>query len=350
MASWRSTDEEAAELMLRRLIRQHDRLLTRTVFRTSCAWLMCAAWTGAVMMSTPGLRAVLVLAGACMRAILAAAASARRGREAGAVPHYGGQRHQTRAPGRGWKSNARRITAGAAGEALINAWCELAAGLLAACAVAMSPLCVVLALCLLTPLRRSAAYARLADSARTDPKTGLLNYASWRHAAAVELARAARTQCPTCILMLDLDHFKAVNDRCGHLAGDQALGVVAGLLRAQLRQYDLAGRFGGEEFVVMLPQTGVTQALQIAQRLRSAVAEARVDTIDVRASEVNLRVTISIGVAIAESADLDAILTAADSACYQAKMAGRNRVRLWPYELRPGNAPQARRPARQRAR
>ena len=139
---------------------------------------------------------------------------------------------------------------------MLSAFYELAAGVLVACAVAESPLCVILAFCLRTPLRRSARHAQLIDSARTDPKPGLLNYASWHHGAAAELARAARTRCPPSVLMIDLDRFKAVNDRYGHLAGDEALRVVARVLTAQLRQYDLAGRFGGEEFVVLLPNTG----------------------------------------------------------------------------------------------
>ena len=129
--------------------------------------------------------------------------------------------------------------------------------------------------------------------------------------------------------MIDLDRFKAVNDRYGHLAGDEALRVVARVLTAQLRQYDLAGRFGGEEFVALLPSTGVVPALHIAERLRSAVAEACVRTVDTRASQVTVQVTVSIGVAVAAAPDLDAVVTAADSACYQAKMAGRNRVRMW---------------------
>ena len=212
---------------------------------------------------------------------------------------------------------------------MLNAFYELAAGVLVACAVAESPLCVILAFFLRTPLRRSARHAQLIDSARTDPKTGLLNYASWHQGAAAELARAARTRCPPSVLMIDLDRFKAVNDRYGHLAGDEALRVVVGVLTGQLRQYDLAGRFGGEEFVVLLPDTEVVQALHIAERLRSAVAQACVGTIDTRASEVRVQVTASIGVAVTATPDLDAVVTAADSACYQAKMAGRNRVRVW---------------------
>jgi diguanylate cyclase (GGDEF)-like protein len=296
-------------------------------FRRACSWLVCAAWVGAVMMSAPGLRVVLALAAACVRAVVAGAAAARGGQTTGTGPRRAGVLQRTAVPG--WQGRVRLIAAGPAREALLNVWCELAAGVLVACAVAVSPLCVVLALCLRTPLRRSAGHAQLAASARTDSKTGLLNYASWYQAAAAELARAARTQCPPSVLMLDLDHFKAVNDRYGHLAGDEALRVVVGILKDQLRQYDLAGRFGGEEFVVLLPHTGVAQALHIAERLRSAVAEARVRTGDARAAGMKLQLTISIGVAVAAAPDLDAVVTAADSACYQAKMAGRNRVRVW---------------------
>jgi len=224
-------------------------------------------------------------------------------------------------------------------ERLRSAWHELAAGMLLACAVTVSPLCVIFALSLRVPLRRSAAYAQLARSARTDPRTGLLNCVSWHQAAAAELARAARTRSPAAVLMLDLDHFKACNDRYGHLAGDEALRVVAGLVGSQLRRYDLAGRFGGEEFVILLPQTSVIRARQIAARLRCAVAGARVQAADARGRSAELRLTVSIGVGGVAEPDLDTVVMAADTACYLAKAAGRNRVRQWPVPRpRPGSA------------
>ena len=125
------------------------------------------------------------------------------------------------------------------------------------------------------PAAALAQHAQLVRDARTDLKTGLLNAAAWQDDAAAEITRAVRARLPLAMVMLDIDHFKAVNDTHGHLAGDQVLRAVAGIITSQLRDYDIAGRYGGEEFAVLLPHTQPGQARRIAERLRMAVAAAR---------------------------------------------------------------------------
>jgi len=203
------------------------------------------------------------------------------------------------------------------------------AGTCLACAVVASSLCLAAVVPLGVLLRRSARYAQVAAGAMTDPKTGLLNMAGWRQRAAAEIGRAARDGTAVAVMFADLDHFKAVNDTYGHLSGDEVLRAVAGVLQARLREYDVAGRFGGEEFVVLLPRTGLVQARQIAERVRSAVAETPVRLTGTGAASVT--VTVSAGVASLETggtaSSLPGLLADADAACYQAKAAGRNRVR-----------------------
>ena len=194
-----------------------------------------------------------------------------------------------------------------------------------------SPLCVLLAVPLATPLLRSAQHAQLVRDARTDARTGLLNAAAWQEAAAAEITRAVRARLPLAMVLLDIDHFKAVNDTHGHLAGDQVLRAVAGIITSQLRDYDIAGRYGGEEFAVLLPHTQPGQARRIAERLRMAVAAARLTASAGDGPPARLRVTVSAGVAsLADCGPgLQALIAAADAALYDAKAAGRNRVRTW---------------------
>ena len=100
--------------------------------------------------------------------------------------------------------------------------------------------------------RRFMMHAQLVAQSRVDTKTGLLNASTWEREAATEIARAIRTKSPLALALVDIDHFKLVNDTYGHLAGDKALRAVTDALRNQLRAYDLAGRFGGEEFAILL--------------------------------------------------------------------------------------------------
>src|SRR6201999_4197783 len=102
----------------------------------------------------------------------------------------------------------------------------------------------------------------------TDSKTGLLNMRGWRESAVKELARADRTRAPVGVLMVDLDHFKQINDTWGHPAGDDMLLAVANVLRTETRPADVVGRFGGEEFVVLLPDADDEAAAAAADRIR----------------------------------------------------------------------------------
>jgi diguanylate cyclase (GGDEF)-like protein len=170
-------------------------------------------------------------------------------------------------------------------------------------------------------LHRSAMVKSLHHAARTDSKTGLLNSTAWAEHAKASLARCARARRQAAVLVVYIDGFKAVNDSLGHLAGDRLLIAVATCLRSQLRAGDGVGRFGGDEFVVVLEEVDLIEARLIADRLHAALAAVRVD--DVSAS-------VSVGVAHtgAHGHQMDDLLQAADKALYTAKQAGRARVHL----------------------
>jgi diguanylate cyclase (GGDEF)-like protein len=174
---------------------------------------------------------------------------------------------------------------------------------------------------------------------RTDPKTGLLNMRGWREAAAKELARADRTEGPIGLMMVDLDYFKQINDTWGHPAGDDMLLAVAGVLRGETRPSDLVGRFGGEEFVVLLPDTTVADAAAAAERIRKTIAELTVISTDKRGGPAVISGrTTSIGVAgrPRHARSLEDLLQAADAAVYTAKEGGRDQVRLAEPDTPPG--------------
>jgi diguanylate cyclase (GGDEF)-like protein len=163
---------------------------------------------------------------------------------------------------------------------------------------------------------------------RLDAKTGLLNVSTWEKDAESELSRAVRTRNPVALALVDIDHFKLVNDTYGHLVGDRVLRALAEALTGQSRDYDRAGRFGGEEFVLLLAQTDQHDACKIAERLRGHIASLAIP-VDDRPDAPTLKVTISIGVTAlgrGESYELTDLLAAADSAMYAAKQAGRNQV------------------------
>ncbi len=187
---------------------------------------------------------------------------------------------------------------------------------------------LALLLLLLPPvvlLQRSLLHAQLQAAARTDPKTGLLNAAAWQREADTEIGRAQRMGNSLALVLVDIDHFKKVNDTYGHLVGDQVLIQVAATLRSQLREYDVVGRFGGEEFVVLLPGADVHEARRVAERLRT-----RVGRMAVAAEQAMVTVTVSAGVAVMNlhGADLIELLAAADLALYRAKELGRDRICL----------------------
>jgi diguanylate cyclase (GGDEF)-like protein len=217
----------------------------------------------------------------------------------------------------------------------------LSLGALTAVAVVVNPWLVLLALPPLVVLHRAVLVRHLEEAANIDGKTGLLNAVAWHDQAERLLQRTNRADGPRGVLVLDLDHFKAVNDTHGHLAGDQVLAAVAGALRAEVRDRDLVGRFGGEEFVVLLagPAAGATAELEaVAERIRRRVADLRVEipTPDGPLTVSGLTVSIGVAVAPADGADLRTLLQIADTALYAAKRAGRNVVRTG---TPPGSAP-----------
>jgi diguanylate cyclase (GGDEF)-like protein len=215
-------------------------------------------------------------------------------------------------------------------EPIYNDVAELCISLAAAVLVAVNWFLVALFLPAMTLLQRSQRHAQLENASRLDAKTGLLNAATWQREARVEISRAARTHTPLAVAMIDIDHFKQVNDTYGHLTGDAVLATLSATLRALLRDYDIIGRFGGEEFAVLLPQTDMVKAEQITERLRAKLAELTVTTGAGTGGEAPLQVTVSIGVATLQAArrDLDELIAAADAALYRAKAQGRNQVCL----------------------
>ncbi len=171
--------------------------------------------------------------------------------------------------------------------------------------------------------RRASRHNRvLARQTRVDASTGLLNRPSWEGAVDSELRRFKRGGAPAALLMIDIDHFKEINDGYGHLAGDEVIRTIAAIIHSSIREVDLPGRYGGDEFGVMLAHTGVHAALAAAERIRQRAAETRFE----RAPDV--RCTLSIGIALASRGmeDVHAWISQADAALYQAKTLGRNRT------------------------
>lgn len=169
------------------------------------------------------------------------------------------------------------------------------------------------------------AQQELEQMALHDPLTGLANRRKFMSRYELEVARQSRGRSCLSLLLIDIDHFKAINDRYGHQAGDECLRRVANTLSSNLRVVDLIARFGGEEFVVLLSDTDAEHALQIAEQLRRIVAATQLDI----ASGETVGLTISIGVATRnalDTRDFDSLLAEADAGAYAAKHAGRNRV------------------------
>jgi diguanylate cyclase (GGDEF)-like protein len=213
-------------------------------------------------------------------------------------------------------------------EALQGLFVEIDLGVLITLAVGLSPALVVIAAPTVLLVRRFLVHPILVAQSRTDAKTGLLNVSTWEAEAEAELSRAVRTRNSLALALVDIDHFKLVNDTYGHLVGDRVLKCIAEALTGQSRDYDRAGRFGGEEFVLLLSQTGERDACKIAERLRGYVASLAIPTDD-RPDAPTLKVTISIGVTAlerGEAFELADLLAAADSAMYAAKEAGRDQV------------------------
>ena len=221
----------------------------------------------------------------------------------------------------------------------------LSIGALVGVVVPLDAFLCLLAVPAMVSLQRSSMVDQLESAASNDAKTGLLNSTAWQALAERELLRCAARGRTATVVVVDLDHFKRVNDTYGHLTGDAVLKAVAETMSEMLRDRDLLARFGGEEFVALLADVDAAEALGVAERLRARVADVVVtqvgdppqavrtsgDPLDGdRAFSEQIRVTVSAGLAgFPEHGDsVTALLARADAALYDAKHAGRNRVRV----------------------
>ena len=190
-----------------------------------------------------------------------------------------------------------------------------------------NPWLVPFALAPLLIVNRSLSVPMLEEEARVDAKTGLFNARHFNTALEGEFGRAQRFVRPLAVLMADLDLLREVNNTYGHLAGDAVLQEVAQVLRAETRDYDVPARFGGEEFAIMLPETGVEEAAEIAERIRAAVAARRV-VVDTAPEPIHVTVSIGIAAYPTHAESRTDLVHEADVAVYRAKVQGRNRVVL----------------------
>jgi diguanylate cyclase (GGDEF)-like protein/PAS domain S-box-containing protein len=171
------------------------------------------------------------------------------------------------------------------------------------------------------------ANEQLEQLALHDPLTGLANRRKFAERFEYDRARAVRASLPLSLLMVDIDHFKAINDSHGHLAGDTCLKALAFRLAANVRAVDLVARFGGEEFVVLLPEMSARQSLLAAERIR---AQVEANPIDIgQAAPVAMTVSVGAATSAGETLRLEQLLERADEAVYRAKREGRNRACAW---------------------
>ncbi len=192
---------------------------------------------------------------------------------------------------------------------------------LGALAVGLSFICSSARL-LVTQHRLLQTKDALRREASHDSLTGLWNHKVILEIMQRELLRAERDRQPVGVIMIDVDHFKAINDSRGHAAGDDVLRIIASGIAAMVRPYDSVGRYGGEEFLIVAPGCGAGEVWELAERVRTHVSSC-----SIMAGGSHVKVTLSLGLATGEAAaDMEKVLRASDAAMYQAKRAGRNRV------------------------
>jgi diguanylate cyclase (GGDEF)-like protein len=198
---------------------------------------------------------------------------------------------------------------------------------LAGLALLFEPWLTILVVPAVAILQRSVLMKELQEAATTDPKTGLLNSLAWHQVASVELERSARDRSSAAVIIVDMDNFKLINDTHGHLAGDAVLKSVAEVLTDELRAYDSVGRFGGEEFVAILPKVDALLALDVSDRILQRIRDLAVPTRNVDVPEIT-GLSASIGIACfpQQGAEVEDLLHVADAALYTAKREGRDRV------------------------
>lgn len=177
-------------------------------------------------------------------------------------------------------------------------------------------------------IQRANVYAEVLKHATMDALTGLNNRRQFEIRLNQETANSKRNNIPLCSMMIDVDYFKKVNDTYGHYAGDCVLKNVSNIIKKEIREYDIACRYGGEEFFIILPQTGINEASLVAQRLRKVIEDANIDITEAGISGLDhIKVTVSIGVCkYDESMTSSEFVNKADKALYEAKTTGRNRV------------------------
>ena len=177
-------------------------------------------------------------------------------------------------------------------------------------------------------IHRANVYAEVLKYATLDALTGLNNRRQFEIRLKQEVSNSKRNNIPLCCMMIDVDYFKKVNDTYGHAAGDCVLKQVSEVIKSEIREYDIACRYGGEEFFIILPQTKLAEATSVAQRLRKVIEESKMD---IKEAEINgisyIKVTASIGVCeYNNTMSANAFSQKADKALYEAKTTGRNRV------------------------
>ena len=217
-------------------------------------------------------------------------------------------------------------------EAITSDLIELSLAVSLSLVVAISALLMTLALPSVVLYRRYLMNSQLVAHARIDAKTGLLNAGTWQREAEVELLRARRGHTPLALAMVDIDHFRDVNDMAGQIVRDQLLRDIAGMLKDQLPSNDLIGRFGTEEFAILLPQTGRDEAQRISERLRDHIAAEPIAIESGSQEGFVFRLTVSIGVAVMNESRraLNELIGAADSALGRAKSTGWSKVYVLP--------------------
>lgn len=183
-----------------------------------------------------------------------------------------------------------------------------------------------------TTISRANVYAEILKHATLDALTGFNNRRQLEERIKQEVSSAKRQKRDLCAIMTDIDFFKSVNDTYGHATGDLVLKTVSHVIKLQLRDYDIAGRYGGEEFSIILPYTRILEAKMVAERLRKAVENTKIDISKVNneTNDKNISVTISLGIAEYENGDDEhTILQKADKALYKAKEGGRNKAEIY---------------------
>jgi diguanylate cyclase (GGDEF)-like protein len=198
--------------------------------------------------------------------------------------------------------------------------------------VRINPILMALALPSVVLCKRSIMRSQLVSQARIDAETGLLNASTWQREAEAEFFRSLRRRMPLAVAMVNIDHFKDVNDLAGQPVRDQLIRDIAGMLREQLPGHDLIGRFGSDEFAILLPQTGRDEAQRISERLRDHIAGEPIAIESGSQEGFVFRLTVSIGVAVLSESRraLAELIGAADSALGRAKSTGWSKVYVLP--------------------